>query len=89
MRGDTMRKGESYYKSEKQKKGGLSECILEPDRSGFKPHQLLFLYCVIQGNLTPVYVTVLQCDPFAWGCCDIIYVKYFVVSDSRKNLVKD
>lgn len=84
-----MREGESNYRSEKQKKGGLSKHILEPDRSGFKPHQLLFPYYVTQGNLTPLHVTVLQFDPLAWGCCDIIYVKYFVVSDSRKNLIKD
>lgn len=36
-----MRKGESNYKPEEK---GLSECIQEPDRSEFKPHQLPFPY---------------------------------------------
>lgn len=85
MRGDTIREGESNYRSEKQKKWGLSKHILEPDRSGFKPHQLLFPYYVIQGNLTPLHLTVLQYDPLAWGFCDIINVKYFVVSDQGRT----
>lgn len=54
MKRDMMRKGESNYKPEEK---GLSECIQEPDRSEFKPHQLPFPYSVLQGGLAP-----LQCD---------------------------
>lgn len=80
-----MRKGEISYKSQKQKEKGLSERILELERSEFKPHQL-FPYYVIQGNLTPLHLIFLQHDPLAWDCSGI---QIFVESDSRKNLVKD